>query len=76
MDKEEVNKELLWQLNELLEHSPSKELKQSLESIFRAYLESLNNEAIPLQLKETIRDYHNLIHFVEKINIISKDKSR
>ena len=70
MDNQKINKELMWQLNELLEQSPPKELKQSLESIFREYLGSLNNDGIPLRLKETISDYHNLIYFVVRLESI------
>ena len=71
MDKEKTKKELLWQLSQLMEYSPPKELKESLESIFREYLGSLSNDAIPLRLKETISDYHNLIYFVERLESLS-----
>lgn len=70
MNNQEVNKELLWHLNQLIQYSPPSELKLSLESIFQAYLLSLGNEAIPLRLKETITDYYCLMDFIEELESI------
>jgi hypothetical protein len=72
MNNEKTNKELLWQLELLVDDSSPSELKQSLELIFREYVCSLSNESIPLRLRETIADYHNLLHFVERLEGVSK----
>ena len=72
MDNQKTNKELLWQLNQLIEQSPPKELKASLEGLFRAYVCDLSNESIPLRLQDTIADYYNLVHFVDRLEAISK----
>jgi len=68
------NSELSKAFNHLIDDCSIKQLKSSLDSMFRAYLLSLDENALPLDYNQTVNNYYYLSDFLKELHLIQKSQ--